>query len=103
MANNNNDNNEAEVEAEAEAGEIETLQGLPWQRHPMQAFLLERLASNDIPVDYKVMGPFDVWNKYCDNELFEAMECDAAFQCCHLKKQCDKGENEPRRTLKHST
>ena len=58
----------------------EILQGIPWQCRPVRAFLVEKLATNDFPADYNTMGPFDVWNKYCDQDVFEGMEYDAAFR-----------------------
>jgi hypothetical protein len=55
------------------------LNGLPWQYHPLRAFLLDKLIENDFPADHKKMGPQFVWNKYCDEPCFEGMDYDAAF------------------------
>lgn len=74
---------------EEELEELEFLQGVPWQYHPLKQFLLDKLIKNDFPADYKLMGPFDVWNRYCDNDLFEGMDYDAAFKRRLLKLRKD--------------
>ena len=86
---------EAGNENDEEMEEMEFLQGIPWQYHPLRAFLLDKLTSNEIPADYHLMGPFDVWNKYCDNELFEGMNYDGVFtrRLLTLRKQFQEGQS----------
>ena len=78
--------------SDSEGGVIE---GIPWLYHPLRAFLLEKLQQNDFPADYKLMAPFDVWNKYCDDDVFEGMEYDAAFRrrLLALRKQFQQDSN----------
>ena len=60
--------------------DLDAIGETPWHHHPLRQFLLAKLTSNDVPADYKIMGPFDIWNKYCDKDVFEGMEYDAAFK-----------------------
>ena len=78
--------------SDSEGGVIE---GIPWLYHPLRAFLLGKLQQNDFPADYKLMAPFDVWNKYCDDDVFEGMEYDAAFRrrLLALRKQFQQDNN----------
>ena len=86
---------EAGNENDEEMEEMEFLQGIPWRYHPLREFFLEKLSSNEIPADYNLMGPFDVWNKYCDNDLFEGMKYDGTFQrrLLTLRKQFLEGQS----------
>ena len=56
------------------------VKGLLWQHHPVRELLFNALINREIPTDHKLMGPNDVWNKYCDNDIFEGMEYDATFK-----------------------
>ena len=60
--------------------DVDILHGLPWQYHPLRAFLLEKMVLNEFPADDQKFGPQYVWNKYCDAPCFEGMEYDAAFR-----------------------
>ena len=64
----------------AEEEDWDFVQGLLWQHHPVRELLLNALIDKEIPTDYKVMGPLEVWNKCCDNATFKGMEYDAAFK-----------------------
>jgi hypothetical protein len=41
------------------------------------------------------MGPFDVWNKYCEEDCFTGMEYDGTFRrrLLTLRKQFIEGHN----------
>ena len=69
--------------------------GLPWQYHPLRKFLLDLLVNDKIPVEWRKMGPFDVWNTYCDHNVFKGMEYDAAFRrrLLALRKQVGEGRD----------
>lgn len=75
--------------------DMEFLNGIPWQYHPAREFLLEKLRLGDFPADYKRMRPFDVWNKYCDDDVFEGMEYDSKFtaRLLRLRTQFNKGKD----------
>jgi len=68
---------EGNGEGEALEDEWDYVQGLLWQDHPVRELLLNALINKEIPTDYRLMAPLDVWNKYCDNDIFEGMEYDA--------------------------
>lgn len=84
-----------ESDDDGEEEDMEVVLGIPWQYHPLRAFLVDKLVTNDIPVNYKLMGPLDVWNKYCDNDLFEGMEYDDAFKrrLLSLRHQVKEGKS----------
>ena len=93
----NKEEDEEDTDSNSSLGslDLDLLHGLPWQYHPLRAFLLERLIANDIPADHKKMGPQFVWNKYCDEPCFEGMEYDAAFRrrLLALRKQFKEGSS----------
>jgi hypothetical protein len=68
---------------------------LPWQDHPVREFLFQKLRSDEIPVDSKMMKPFDVWNKYCDEDIFEGMVYDGTFtrRLNDLRKAVKEGQS----------
>ena len=86
---------EGENSDSSDSDELELLQEIPWEHHPLRAFLVDKLVSNDFPADYNKMGPFDVWNKYCDDDVFEGMEYDKSFQTrlLALRKQYQEGKS----------
>ena len=75
--------------------DLEIIQGIPWEYHPVKAFLLNKLVENDFPADPKKMAPFDVWNKYCDEDIFEGMEYNSTFtrRLLSLRKKFIEGKN----------
>lgn len=81
----------------AEDGEdVEDLgEDVDWQYHPLKQFLKDKIIDGSIPCDWKLMKPFDVWNTYCDNDVFEGMEYDAAFKrrLLSLRNQVKVGKN----------
>ena len=98
MSADNQGNDEGKLDIEGvdeEAVDWEFIQGIPWQYHPVRELLQEALINKEIPTDYKLMGPLDVWNKYCDEDIFEGMEYDAAFKrrLLALRKQVRDGKD----------
>ena len=91
------DGNEELNEEEVDGDEVdwEFIKGIPWQYHPVRELLQEALINKEIPTDYKLMAPLDVWNKYCDADIFEGMEYDAAFKrwLLALRKQVRDGKD----------
>ena len=73
----------------------EFIKGVPWQHHPVRELLQEALINNEIPTDCKLMAPLDVWNKYCDDDIFKGMEYDDAFKrrLLALRKQVRDGKD----------
>jgi len=78
------------------------VKGLLWQHHPVRELLFNALINREIPTDHKLMGPNDVWNKYCDNDIFEGMEYDATFKrwLLALRKQVKEGKDRADQDLK---
>ena len=94
----NQGNNEGELDGEeldSDKVDWEFVQGIPWQYHPVCELLQEALINKEIPTDHKLMEPLDVWNKCCDADIFEGMECDAAFKrrLLALRKQVRDGQD----------
>jgi hypothetical protein len=54
---------------------------IEWKYHPLREFLRLELINELLELDNDVVGPVDVWNKYCDvrPDLFEGMSCDQLF------------------------
>ena len=84
---------EALLEEGEDVEDYDFVRGLLWQHHPVRQLLLNALINKEIPTDYKLMGPLDVWNKYCDLDMFEGMEYDATFKrrLLSLRKQVQEG------------
>ena len=52
------DENEGGSSSDSDDSEdiVDILHGLPWQYHPLRAFLLEKMALNDFPADRSMFG-----------------------------------------------
>ena len=74
--------------------DLEIVGDLPWLYHPLRAFLLEKIVSGEIPANYKLMKPRDVWETFCDADVFEGFEHDAAFtrRLLSLRKLVEEGK-----------
>ena len=66
-------------DADVDDEDIQMVGEVPWLCHPLRAFLLEKIKDGKTPADYKQMKPREVWETFCDNDVFEGFECDAAF------------------------
>lgn len=75
--------------------DFDYVQGLLWTHHPVRELLLNALINKEIPTDHRLMKPSDVWNKYCDADIFAGMEYDAAFKrrLLALRKQVSDGKD----------
>ena len=84
-----------QVFREIHVEDLDAIGAIPWHYHPLRQFLVKKLQEDDFPADYNKMGSFDVWNKYCDEDVFEGMEYDAAFKrrLLALRKQYAEGQS----------
>ena len=64
-----------------------------WAKHPVRKFLYDELANNKIPINHKLMKPRDVWNKYCDMDIFEGLEYNRLFTSRLLSLRKIAGRN----------
>jgi len=94
MANGNADIPLEDPDPDIVDEDLELVGKVPWLYHPLRAFLVEKIIAGQIPINYKLMRPRDVWETFCDNDVFEGFEYDAAFtrRLLSLRKLVDEGK-----------
>jgi len=98
----NSDNEIIDEQVEICDDELAVYIDIEWHYHPLRKFLYDKICAGEIPADYKLMRPFDVWNKFCDDPVFEGFEYDATFtrRLLALRKQIMEGKSRAEEDIK---